>query len=78
LSVEFAITYRGLERPRRFQYVVKNLVDDGALGHSLWEAYWNGRDDLAQIAVDALDCKVAELVHEWAEFRLEQLAVQNA
>jgi hypothetical protein len=31
--VEFAITYKGLEQPRRFQYMVKDLVDGELLGH---------------------------------------------
>ncbi|MBY3151131.1 hypothetical protein HFO56_01730 [Rhizobium laguerreae] len=76
-SVEFAITYKGLEHRSLFRYSVKELVDSGVLGHALYEAWWTGVDDIGQMTADALDRKIDELVSDWSDFRTNEVARQS-
>ncbi|MBY3433329.1 hypothetical protein HFN89_04005 [Rhizobium laguerreae] len=73
-SVEFAITYKGLEHRRLFRYPVKELIDSRALGHAFYKAWWTGVDDIGQMTTDALDWKIDELVSDWSDFRTDEVA----
>jgi hypothetical protein len=75
--VEFAITYKGYDQRRLFQYKVKELVDCKLLDQSFVEAWWSGVGNIGQIANEAIDLKIGVLVDAWAEFRMGQLAVQR-